>query len=248
MAGWSVASAGDVNGDSVGDIVIGAFSADPGGVDRAGRSYVVFDTTGGFCASVNLAALADGTGGFVINGHVIGDVTSCFVAAAGDFNGDGFGDVVIGAAEAAAFDGHSSVVFGAAGGLPAVISLATIAAGVGGFAIAGQAAGDRSGSSVSNAGDVNGDGIGDLLIGARFADPPTGGNTERTDVLFGSTAPSAAAVSLTIGAAGSGGFVINSQNTGDLSGQSVTVVGDLNGDGIDKVLIGVPFSATAAGA
>ena len=67
-------------------------------------------------------------------------------------------------------------VFGNAGGFAAEIDLAAVAAGNGGFVIHGQDAGDYSGCSVSSAGDINGDGFDDLIIGARFAgDGP--GNT-----------------------------------------------------------------------
>ena len=66
-SGFSVASAGDVNGDGVDDLIIGARTADPNGQGDAGESYVVFGSAGGFSASLNLSAL-DGSNGFVLNG------------------------------------------------------------------------------------------------------------------------------------------------------------------------------------
>ena len=64
-SGISVAGAGDVNGDGIDDLIVGARR--PGGDSYAGESYVVFGTTAGFAASLDLAAL-DGTNGFRLDG------------------------------------------------------------------------------------------------------------------------------------------------------------------------------------
>lgn len=92
---------------------------------------------------------------------------------AGDINGDGFADLIIGAYGAdpnGSYSGASYVVFGKAGGFGAVLELSALD-GNNGFQINGEVAGDRSGRSVSGAGDVNGDGFADLIIGAHLADP-----------------------------------------------------------------------------
>ncbi|MFO1141769.1 MAG: integrin alpha [Amaricoccus sp.] len=72
LAGFSVAGAGDVNGDGIGDVIVGARGADPDGRDAAGSSYVLFGSAAGFGARVDLAAL-DGSDGFRIDGAAAGD-------------------------------------------------------------------------------------------------------------------------------------------------------------------------------
>jgi hypothetical protein len=66
---YSVSSAGDVNGDGLDDLIVGARKADPSGKSSAGRSYVIFGKQDN--AVINLSAIATGTGGFVINGESI---------------------------------------------------------------------------------------------------------------------------------------------------------------------------------
>ncbi|OJA03074.1 integrin alpha, partial [Bathymodiolus thermophilus thioautotrophic gill symbiont] len=82
-SGKSVSSAGDVNGDGLDDLIVGAYHAE----SYAGKSYVVFGKTDG--SAVNLSAIALGTGGFVINGENADDWSGYSVSSAGDVNGDG---------------------------------------------------------------------------------------------------------------------------------------------------------------
>ena len=97
QSGISVASAGDVNGDGFDDIVIGAHEAEPGAARFVGESYVVFGRAS-FAATpaINLSSL-NGTTGFRLDGIDVNDFTGRSVASAGDVNGDGFDDIVIGA-------------------------------------------------------------------------------------------------------------------------------------------------------
>ncbi len=103
-SGGSVSAAGDVNGDGIDDLIIGASGADPGGRVDAGESYVVFgrDTQRDFPPSFELASLlpgagGDGSAGFVLDGIDADDYSGCSVSAAGDVNGDGIDDLIIGA-------------------------------------------------------------------------------------------------------------------------------------------------------
>jgi len=87
QSGRSVSFAGDINGDGIDDLVIGARYADPNG-SASGESYIVFGTSSGFSASLELSAL-NGSNGFVLNGIDATDLSGFSVSAAGDINGDG---------------------------------------------------------------------------------------------------------------------------------------------------------------
>ncbi len=236
FAGISVGAAGDVNGDGLDDIVIGAYAADPNGAS-SGQSYVVFGTTRGFPAALDLGEL-DGTDGFALNGATIFERSGRSVAGAGDFNGDSVGDLIIGALNADApldASGKAYVVFGSRAGFPPELELGRLD-GSTGFTIHGTAAGDHAGTSVGGGLDFNGDGFDDVVIGAPEAD--TGAlDSGAAYLLLGTGAPMPAVVVLS-SLDGVLGFALLGDSPGDLAGISVAGAGDLDADGLDDLVVG----------
>ncbi len=164
--GWSVAGVGDVNGDRRLDVAVGApFSANN---ERAssGSAHVLYGPFAGADLDVGAADVR----GFRIDGAAEGDFAAGSIAA-GDVNGDRRADLLIGSPETDNNEREQSgsvyVVFG--GARRGQLDLATLTAG---FRIDGAEDGDQAGWSVGRAGDVNGDGRADMLVG-RAAAPTT---------------------------------------------------------------------------
>ncbi|CAN1521639.1 FG-GAP repeat [Burkholderiaceae bacterium] len=250
-SGVSVSAAGDVNGDGLADLIVGANRSDPSAVVNAGRSYVVFGKNS--TSTVNLADVTSGTStlGFVINGQGASSESGISVSTAGDMNGDGLVDLIVGAHQSSptdinGFAGRSYVVYGKTSA--SAVELASIAAGTGGFVIDGLTGADFSGRRVSAAGDVNGDGLADLIIGAPGADPvynSANNQAGRVYVLFGQS--SGTVMKLSAVAAGSGGFVINGEGAENNLGQIMGAAGDVNGDGLTDLIMGVPSLYSSGG-
>ncbi len=247
LTGKQVSTAGDMNGDGFDDLLISAPRADA--VDNAkssaGEAYVVFGRSS-FPATINLSTL--GSDGITIFGIDANDYCGDAVASAGDMNGDGYGDIILGADRAYAgdngkvFAGECYVIFGHPS-LPATIELASL--GMAGITIYGAAVGDFTGTSVSGGDDLNKDGFDDVVIGATKPPALIGYNTGagKTYVIFGKASPSETIDLATLGTAG---VLITGADSGDYSGHSVSIAGDVNGDGIADLLIGA-IGGDAAG-
>ena len=180
-SGYSVSIIGDFNDDGYGDIIIGA----PSGSASKGISYVILDASASSLPSavptctpthkptlppraiydVSLSTLNPNQGIAIIGSHT-GDGAGFSVSNIGDFNGDGYDDVVIGAYNAASSKGISYVIFGKASGF-SDINLASLSL-TQGFSISGSNT-DQTGWSVSGAGDINNDSYDDIIISARLA-------------------------------------------------------------------------------
>jgi hypothetical protein len=187
-AGFSVAKAGDVNGDGVSDVIVGAETASNNNRALSGSAYVVF----GKASTSGVALSALGAQGFRVDGAAVGDEAGFSVAGAGDVNGDGRPDVIVGAFFAdnnsRTSSGSDYVVFGKA-------STTTVDLGAlrgQGFRVDGAAASDFVGGSVAGAGDVNGDGRPDLIVGAEGADNNGRLNSGSAYVLYGFGTPTVA--------------------------------------------------------
>jgi len=149
--GVSVASAGDVNGDGYSDVIVGAPLYDNGQLDE-GRVYVYLGSGSGLAP----------TPAWVAESDLLGDQLGWSVSSAGDVNGDGTSDVIIGSPHNGngSFAGRASVYLGSASG-PASSA---------GWSVPGGQADSRFGFSVASAGDVNGDGYSDVIVGAFLYD------------------------------------------------------------------------------
>lgn len=184
-----------------------------------------------------------GANGVTVSGAAAGDEFGFAVSAAGDVNGDGISDYIIGApgttVGGVANAGAAYVIFGST--TPTSININSL--GANGFIITPNnidnlSGGDRLGSSVSAAGDVNGDGFDDVIIGAPNDDPSADDGAGRGYVVYGKADSND--VDLTDVLKGEGGFAINGDDTGDKAGSSVDGGFDFNGDGFSDVFVGVP--------
>jgi hypothetical protein len=167
LTGYSLANAGDLNGDGIDDLLAGAPLATADGLTRAGRAYVLFGSASGFPALISVADI-DGSNGILING-TISDESLGWDVAAGDLNGDGRSDLAIGAvSEQASRPGGVYLFLGRDGGFPAVVDPNDpgILDGILGLRLNGVANGDWVGNSLSMAADINHDGVADLIVGA----------------------------------------------------------------------------------
>ena len=240
-AGYSVAGAGDVNGDGRDDVIVGAPGASNNGRDFSGSAYVVFGSASPTSVDL-LAANFPLSKGFRIDGAADGEQAGWSVAGAGDVNGDGRDDVIVGAPGASNngrnFSGSAYVVLGSASPtnvdlLPANFPLSK------GFRIDGAVAGDAAGVSVAGAGDVNGDGRDDVIAGAFNASNNGRNFSGSAYVVYGSASPTNVDL-LAANFPLSTGFRIDGAVASDQAGISVAGAGDVNGDGRDDVIVGVP--------
>ena len=250
FSGSAISAAGDINGDGVDGLLVGAYGADPNG-ERSGSAYVVFGRGGlvsePFPENLSLSAL-NGSNGFKLNGTAAFDIVGASLSQAGDVNGDGFDDILIGAYGDSTEDdlaGAAYVLFGQDGSIPgafpSVLPVSNLD-GSNGFKFIGSDQFDFFGQSVSPAGDLNFDGIDDLIIGA------SGASFFSTDggiayAIYGRDysidTPFPPVSSSFFADAFFGVDDFNGTNPIDV-GKTVSFAGDVNGDGIDDVLIADP--------
>jgi hypothetical protein len=247
--GWSVASAGDVNGDGLADIIIGMPTNDTNG-NNAGAAYVVFGDSSGTVA--DLTDILAGSGGFVINGESAGDEAGLAVSGGADVNGDGLADVVIGAPFAdpnGTESGKAYVVFGKSDTATVELSDITLGTDSRGFVMNGTSEYDRAGGSLLLA-DVNGDGLADVVIGepekttddfynffgSKASDP------NFAYVMFGKTDTGAVELADIADDANAGGFAIIPSGNRNVFidfpwGNAIMPSGDINSDGLLDFII-----------
>ena len=238
-AGSHVEAAGDVNEDGLDDLLVGAPWADPGGRFNAGSVYVVFGRRGG-----GTVDLSDPGAAVRIDGAAAED--DMYAAArAGDFDGDGTGDLVVAArwADHNGRDrsGSAYVLSGAALSGPSIDLAAPGDALL--LRIDGAAADDELASvdSLAGAGDFNGDGRDDVLLGADGASNNGRQWSGSAYVVFGSDATG----TLDLAALGTRGVRIDGAAERDFMGAALGRAPDMNADGLDDVVLGATGSDRA---
>ena len=240
-AGVSVASLGDVNGDGIDDLVVGARFADGESdqTSRAGESYIIYGSAA-LPAGLDLSSDADVT----IYGVDVDDFSGWPARGRGDVNGDGFNDIVIGASGAdsvgnqKANAGESYVIWGGSA-LPGEIRLSNL--GAAGITISGADSQDESGRSVSIVGDLNADGFDDIAIGAYQADGQNNSASNAGEVyiiLGGRSLPQ----TIDLNDPAAVDFVLYGSETGDEAGIMVRGAGDVNNDGVDDLIVGARYA------
>ncbi len=231
--GRSVASLPDVNGDGRPELLIGAPARDAGGRKDAGSAYVVFGTT---APTVDVSKLAEEGTGYRVDGPAAGALAGRALGAIGDLNGDGRPELLL-TAPRAGDSGRAYVLFGRA--TPGVIDLAQL--GSQGYAIDGPPSGVPGswlGESIAAAGDANGDGTPDLVVGAHLGDGPDRVRGGLAFVLFGKDD----ATTVDLAKLGDGGFRITGVSAQDQTGFAVAPAGDFNADGLDDVAVSAPLA------
>lgn len=245
LAGYSVSSGGDINGDGIDDLLIGS----NGGSGQAGEAYVVFGKGAWGSTPVNLGNL-NGSNGIRLTGLSAGDLAGKSISF-GDVNGDGRDDIIVGAEGSDFFGGNTGetyIHFGkgnwtANGG---VVDLTNVN-GVNGVVLRGTTNGERSGAAVSSGTDINGDGIDDILIGAPGAN--FGGAIQGSAyVVYGRADWSSTSGGFRLSDLnGVNGFRLDGAAAGGGFGSSVTMAGDVNRDGFGDMLIGAPNAVSDSG-
>jgi len=251
LAGSAVAGIGDFNGDGRPDLAVGEPGRDtPAGPD-SGAVHVVLDAGRG-------GGLEDSASTVTIRGAHAGDRAGFSVHGAGDVNGDGLADVVIGAPNVGAAPapaavqgrGEAYVLFGRRDRQPI-----DLAGEFGGWRITGSAPGDDLGRAVSSIADLNGDGVREVIVSAPRREVPNGaggvrGNAGSAYVVFGRRGGGAVDVS-TLVESGQGWRIdgpVRSVVGGAYAGRAVSSIADLNGDGRPEVLVTAPRGGTGVAA
>jgi len=226
-AGCSVAGVGDLDSDGLDDILIGADHHS----NEQGTAYLFFGSSLGTISEIDLR-YADHR----FNGEQNNDFAGTSVSSAGDVDGDGLPDILIGAHPRTEAD-RIGAVYIVLGSTIAVSSTIVSLGNDSDYKLIGAQAQDYTGWSTAGVGDVDGDGLDDVLVGAYHTDTNNGSSTGVTYLLMGSSLGSDKSIELS----GSSDYVFVGEGTYDLSGVAIDGAGDVDGDGLSDILIGALY-------
>jgi len=195
--GISVSCAGNVNGDGFSDVIVGAWGYN----SRTGRAYIYYGSS-----------IMNNVFDVRMTGESSGDFFGWSVSTAGNVNGDGYSDIIVGSRENNAGTGSAYIYFGGSN-MNNIFDVKMI----------GESIGNKFGYSVSTAGDVNGDGFSDIMVGAEYYNSAFG----RVYIYFGGISMNNVT-----------DLFMTGEATNNFFGESMAPVGDLNDDGFSDIIIG----------
>lgn len=240
---FCVAGLRDINADGIDDFLIGLWGADRAGLTDVGEAVVLYGSRSplGTAGVFNLADLTSAEG-VLIRGVDEGAMTGFRASAAGDVNGDGTGDFILTAPFSAVNglpdSGVVYLIYGSAAGIGtgATLDLAEFGP-ADGLRIDGAGEGDLAGYQARAAGDINGDGFADFLVGAAAADVSAEVDAGETYLILGSEALLGQGGILSLaGLNGTNGFRFQGEGANDQSGREPCGVGDVDGDGFQDFM------------
>ncbi len=242
-AGGYVATAGDVNGDGLDDILIGAINADPNANDMAGVSYLIYGQSGGSLLSgtIDLANVGGSVAGASFNGIDPYDFSGQ-VGRGGDVNGDGLADLVIGAyggdPNGIVGAGEAYLIYGRrfdSSPLSGSYNLSDVGGSLAGATLNGYHQ-DKRTIVAHVGGDINGDGLEDLLLAAFLAPSRYGlDGPGAVYLVYGKTGPATLSGTVELSDLGAtvDGATFEGYGGSTQVGKFLAGVGDYNGDGVD---------------
>jgi hypothetical protein len=244
--GYSLRTAGDINGDGYEDIIIGASRKN----SNQGAAYVIYGGPTVSLSNLDLSSIALDplTTGFVIRGNAANDYFGQSVSTAGDINNDGYDDIIVGAYGKNNFRGAVYVIYGGPKSAMSNIDLSSTSLdpATTGFVIIGSSVSSYFGQSVSSAGDIDNDGYDDIIVGASLINSAKGA----AYVIYGG--PKSLMVNIDLSSTALNplitGFRITGNAAGDYFGASVSLAGDINNDGYDDIIIGAYGKSSNKGA
>ena len=233
FAGASVSTAGDVDGDGLDDLFVGAFANDAGGTN-AGKAYLIL---GSSLAASTSTTIDLSNADFAFIGESANDSAGSSVSTAGDVDGDGLDDIIVGAPYNDAGTNDAGKAYLILGSSLAASTSTAISLSNADFALIGENTYDTAGS-VSTAGDVDGDGLDDIIVGARY-NADGGSRAGKAYLILGSSLAASTSTAIDLSSAD---FAFIGESANDYAGASVSTAGDVDGDGLDDIIVGAPYN------